>query len=154
MRDGRRRRERANTPARNRGHGTGELGPAAFGTAQQQRGDAGRLGGQLQPAGGGEGDAPGDFGHDPGEATLTQAFFHDEQSVFASCFGVDHAIRMQPGGGEAGRKQVMMFEHPEDGSSDAGQDAGSEQGGSGPVLEIGRLAGNLVQRAERQATPG
>ena len=90
---------------------------------------------------------------------MTQPVLHDQQPVAPPGLGIDHPVRMQPGGGQARREQigrgaVVLFEDPEHVALDTGEDAGGEHGGGGPVLDIGAGAGDLVQGTARQAPAG
>ena len=137
------------------GVGTGEfgLGPSAAraGAAEQEGGDSGGFRGELEAAGGGEADAAGDLGGDAGQAAVAEAVLHDQQRVVPAGLGIDHAIRMEACGGEAGGEQVGLLEHPEDLALDAGEDAGDEHGGGSPVLDVRATAGDLVQGTHREA---
>ena len=114
MGDGRGRGERADAPSCNGGDGAfyivgvGDLGEAAD---EEADGSAG-LGREMEAAGGGEGDAGGNFGDDAGEAGVPEAFFHDEEGGVAGGFGVDDPSGVESGGGEGWGEEVLLVEHP------------------------------------------
>ncbi len=63
---------------------------------------------------------------------MTQGFFHEEEyGFFVRRAGVQDAIRMEAGTGEARGKDVVVEGTPEDRTVDAGQDACGEQSGGG-----------------------
>ncbi len=123
--------------------------------AMQQDGhDAGGLGRQLQAAGGGERERGGEFGHDAGQAAMAQALLHHQQCRIAPGLGVYHAIRMQPGAGQAGRERAGesagLVHHPQHGAGQAGEDACGEPGAHSAMLAVEARACNLVQRGAGQ----
>ena len=144
-----RRREGADAPSGHGGQGSLDIGPAP---EQQADGSPG-LRRQMQAAGGGEGNAGGHLGDDPGETGVAKAFFHDEQGRVPPRFGVDDAAGVKAGGGEARSKKVLLAEHPENGTGTPGQNAGGEQGGSCGEFEVDAGSDNLVQRGQGQAAP-
>jgi len=85
---------------------------------------------------------------------MAQPFFHDQQRVPPPGFGIDDPVRIEPGRGEARRKQVLPLQDPEDGTGDAREDAGGEQGRSGAVFDIRSGPRDLVHRRERQSATG
>ena len=144
----------SDAPSRDGGIGTDQAGLAFTGSAQQQGSDARRLGRELQSAGCGQADALRQFRDDAGQAAMPQSVFHHQQGVAPPSLGVDHPVRMQSGGGEARREEIVLFKHPEHFAFDTGKDAGGEHGGCGPVLDVGAGSGDLVQRAAGESAAG
>ena len=84
---------------------------------------------------------------------MAQAFLHRQQSVAAGT-GIDDAIRMQPDSGQAGGEQVRPLQHPQYRARLPGQDAGSESGRDGGVLQVRAGAHHFMQRIHCQAAAG
>lgn len=94
----------------------------------------------------------GKLADDAGKARLAEPFFHRQQHHFlGSGFEMDHAVRGEPGAGEAGskerREKTMCAMAPEHRALKAREQAGGEQGGRA----IRPLACDLVQGAECEA---
>jgi len=84
---------------------------------------------------------------------VAQAFLHRQQPITAGA-GIDDAIRMQSGPGQAGGEQVRPLQHPQHRARPPGQDAGSESGRDGGMLQVRAGAHHFVQRIHRQTTAG
>ncbi len=113
----------------------------------------GLFGGELQPAGGDQAQPSGQFAHHGGQGGMAQSLLHDRQNGFAG-FRENDAIRLQPGGGEGGGKQVRSLQDPQHRSVQARQNAGGEQGRGGGVLGVGPGGGGFMQRPQAQAAGG
>jgi len=113
----------------------------------------GCLGGKLQPARGGQAQFPADLADHGGQSGMAQPLLHGEQHcIRVAGFGIHHAMGCQTYAGKSGGEQVGSLQYPEHVAAHPGQPAGDEQRCRGGVLRLGAGAGNLVQRAARQAT--
>ncbi len=83
---------------------------------------------------------------------MAKALLHGLQhGVRLAGLSVDDTVRVQAGSSQAGREQICSFHDPEDRAAVAGQDAGDKQDRCGAMLRVRAGAGNLMQRAERDA---
>ncbi len=116
---------------------------------------SGCLGSKLQPARGGQAQFSADFAHHGGQSGMAQPFLHGEQHcIRLASFGIHHAMGRQTHAGESGSEQVGSHQHPQHVAPHPGEPAGNEQRRRGAVLCLRPGAGNLMQRATRQATTG
>ena len=83
---------------------------------------------------------------------MAQALLHGLQhGVRLAGLGVDDAVRVQARSGQTGGEQIRSFRDPEDRTAVASQNAGNKQDRCCAVLRVRTGAGNLMQRAERDA---
>ncbi len=83
---------------------------------------------------------------------MAKALLHGLQhGVRLAGLGVDDTIRVQAGSGQTGSEQIRSFRDPEDRAAVAGQNAGDKQNRRCTVLRVRAGAGNLMQRAKRDA---
>jgi hypothetical protein len=86
---------------------------------------------------------------------MAQPLLHGEQhGIRVASFGIHHAMGRQTHPGESGSEQVGSLQHPEYMAAHPGEPAGDEQRSRGAVLHLRASAGNLMQRATRQAAIG
>src|SRR5580700_11516792 len=140
--------------------GQGRARPLAFGQRlraiapppQHKGGDAGALGGELQPAAGDHRQPP-DLADHGGKAGGAQPLLHRPQELVVA-FGAD---QHQAGGIEPVREeprpvQIRPRQAPQHRTSTkAGEDAGDKAGSGGAILLIAALPKDLVHGAEREA---
>jgi len=151
----RRRGRRADPPAGDGGGrgGEGILGQASS-AAQQQRGRAAFLGGELEAAGRGHRHAPCLADH-RGEPAVAQPLLHHRQHILvAAAFGVEDALRLQPGAGKAGREQVAAGERPQHRPRPPRRQRSEEQGRRRFVGQAVAQRRRLVQRGDGEAAVG
>jgi hypothetical protein len=124
-------------------------------TPQQQGGDAGTLGGELQPATRHH-RQPADFADHRGDSGGAQPFFERPQDVVVARGGDPHdPRRVEPVPGETWAVKIAAFETPQDdAAADSSGDTGGKPGGGGAIFLVGAVPLDFVQRAERQATAG
>ncbi len=149
------RRQRGNAPARHC-----RAGSAAFGgglrcgapTPQQQRGDAGALGGDLQSPPGNH-RQPAHLADHRGERRFAQSFFKRPENVVVARGADQHdSRRVEAMCGEPRPVQIALLEAPQDHAVwNPSGDGGSESGSGGAVLLVRTGAENLVQRAQCQS---
>jgi hypothetical protein len=147
-----RRRQGGNSPAGNSGDRLGQHRVIVLAAAAEDKGgDAGSLGGELQAAGGGEGELTGKLGHDCGEARGAEAFLHGEQNGGGlGSVGVDDLVWGEADGGETGSEQVRLVDDPKDWPFQAGGEAGGEQGRGSGMLGFQAGAGDFMEHAKWQ----
>ena len=121
-----------------------------FGWSAEDDGrDAGFFGGENEASGGCHGQA-GQLAEHRGQAGMAQGLFHEKEDGFlVRCAGMQDAVGVEAGAGQAGRKDVVVAGAPENRAVGARQDAcGKEGGGCGTGVAI---AGDFVQGGPGQA---
>ncbi len=145
-------------PAGHRRRGLAErIGAGLAPAPQQQSRRPALLGGELEPAAGGHRHPPR-LADQGGEAAVAHPLLHHRQYLLVvAAFGVEQAVRRQPGQSKTGGEQVRAGQRPEHlaagarGDREARGERGEEQGRGGVVAGGGRSGGDLVQPAGQPA---
>lgn len=77
-----------------------------------------------------------------------------QRLFFAVAFAKHDAIRMEACLGDRGEKQIRARHAPENLAARSRRDAGNEQRRRGPINRPSPAAGDLMQRAESEPSPG
>lgn len=119
-----------------------------------ERGDAGGFGGELQPPRRSQRDAV-EFTDDAGKAAHSQPLFHDGQDLrVLPCFAEDDPVWMKPNASERGREKVAAVQAPKHGALQARENAGSEKESAGGIASARAVFAELMHGAEGKATSG
>jgi hypothetical protein len=149
-------RKDGDTPARHGGGRRAEIGRIAMPAPAPQR-DAdrsGAFGGELEPARCRHWQS-GDLTDDGAEAAMAKAFLHARQDgLVVAGLDIDDAVGGKACLGERRREQVRLGDAPQRLAGRASRDSGREESCRRPIDRAITAAGNLMQRAARQAAAG
>ncbi len=142
-------------PARyRRGRRGDRIGPVATGAAQQQRGGAACLGGELQPPRLRHLDTLRLADHRT-EPAMAQPFLDQrEQFGIVARLGINDARRREPGLEQPRREQVARAHDPQNLAVRARGDPGGEQHRGGIVAPAGAARGDFMERIAAQPVVG
>ena len=145
--------QRRDAPARGGGRRLAEIGRLGLPAPAAER-DADRarsFGGELKPPRGGHRQAR-DFGHHGAQPAVAQPLLKaGEDGLLVAALEIDDAVGLQAGLGERRREQVRAGDAPEHLAAGARGDPGGEQRGGRAVDRAVSAAGDLMQRAAREA---